>query len=175
MRRVWASLGSTVFFLVAPGTVTGLVPWWLTGWALRPAFFGLEPVRALGVALVVLGLIPLIASFARFAWQGLGTPAPIAAPTQLVVGGFYRHVRNPMYVALQAILIGEGLLFANGAVFLWALMFWLGCHLAVVVYEEPALNRAFGREYETYRAHVPRWIPRLTPWRAAVSEAKPKL
>src|SRR5262245_62257088 len=99
MRRFWASLGSLVFFILAPGTVAGFVPWWLTRWRISPPFFGIEPLRWVGAALIVLGLLPLLSSFARFAWDGLGTPAPIAPPTNLVVTGFYRRVRNPIYVA----------------------------------------------------------------------------
>src|SRR5215468_11084144 len=89
MRRFWASLGSLVFFILAPGTVVGFVPWWLTRWRIGPPFFGIEPLRWVGAALIVLGLLPLLSSFARFAWDGLGTPAPIAPPTNLVVTGFY--------------------------------------------------------------------------------------
>ena len=114
MRRFWASLGSLVFFIVAPGTILGLVPWWLTHWRIGPPFFGIEALRWAGVALIVLGLLPLLSSFARFTWDGLGTPAPIAPPTRLVVTGFYRHVRNPIYIALLTILLGEALLFGDG-------------------------------------------------------------
>ena len=164
MRRFGASLGSIVFFLIAPGTVAGLVPWWITHW--RPgAPFGDNAIsRWLGAVLIVTGLAPLLASFARFAWDGLGTPAPIAPPSRLVVTGFYRRVRNPMYVALLMVLSGEALLFADVRVFYWALIFWAACHLFVLGYEEPTLKRKFGPEYDTYRANVRRWLPRLTPW-----------
>src|SRR5215469_16680010 len=164
MRRFWASLGSLVFFILAPGTILGFVPWSLTGWRIGPPFFGIEPLRWVGVALIVLGLLPLLSSFARFAWDGLGTPAPIAPPSRLVVTGFYRRVRNPMYVALLVVLSGEALFFADIRVFYWALIFLAGSHLFVLGYEEPALKRKFGAEYETYRANVPRWLPRLRPW-----------
>ena len=110
MRRFWASLGSLVFFVLAPGTVAGLVPWWLTHWRVGPPVFGIDALRWVGVALILLGSLPLLSSFARFAWDGLGTPAPIAPPINLVVTGFYRHVRNPIYVALLIILLGEALL-----------------------------------------------------------------
>ena len=164
MRRFWASLGSFLFFLIAPGTVAGLVPWWITEWRLREPFGGSEISRWLGAILIVAGLIPLVASFARFAWEGLGTPAPVAPPSRLVVNGFYRRVRNPMYVALLIVLEGETLLFADVRISYWALIFWAGCHLFVLVYEEPALKRKFGTEYENYRTHVPRWLPQAKPW-----------
>jgi len=165
MRRFWASLGSTLFFFVAPGTVAGLVPWWITKWHLGPPFLDLSSIRWAGVGLIIAGLVPLVGSFARFAWQGLGTPAPIAPPTRLVVSGPYRYVRNPMYVALVVILLGEALLFGDGRVFAWAGVFWLMCHVFILVYEEPVLARTFRADYDKYRANVPRWIPRLVPWK----------
>src|SRR5215472_19133581 len=165
MRRFWASLGSLMFFNLAPGTITGLVPWWLTGWRIGPPFFGIEPLRWVGAALIVLGLLPLLSSFARFAWDGLGTPAPIAPPTRLVVTGFYCRVRNPIYVALLVILLGEALLFGNEGVAVWGVLFWLFTFAVVVLGEEPSLREQFGTEYETYCRNVPRWLPRLVPWR----------
>jgi protein-S-isoprenylcysteine O-methyltransferase Ste14 len=167
MRRFWASLGSLVFFIVAPGTVAGLVPWWITQWQFRPAFWGVDYSRLAGVALVVLGLVPLMSSFVRFAWDGLGTPAPIAPPKHLVVTGLYRRVRNPMYVALLIIVLGEALFFADVRVAVWAILFWIGTFIFVLAYEEPTLRRMFGDEYRTYCANVPRWRPRFIPWRAS--------
>ena|SRR5215216_512574 len=88
MRRVTAAVGSAVFFVVAPGTIVGLIPWLLTGWQLRepvPPIWA--PMRVLGAILLVAGLIVLVQAFVRFVVEGLGTPAPIAAPERLVVGG----------------------------------------------------------------------------------------
>jgi len=165
MRRFWASLGSLVFFIIAPGTILGLIPWSLTHWHIGPPFLGIEVLRWVGVALIVLGLLPLLSSFARFAWDGLGTPAPIAPPTRLVVTGFYRRVRNPIYVALLVILLGEALLFGDERVAVWGVLFWMFTFAVVVIVEEPALRQQFGTEYETYCRNVPRWLPRLIAWR----------
>jgi protein-S-isoprenylcysteine O-methyltransferase Ste14 len=164
MQRLRALLGSFVFFLIAPGTVAGLVPWWITRWRFEPTYLGNDAARAAGVVLIVLGLIPLLSSFIRFAWDGLGTPAPIAPPTKLVVTGFYRRVRNPMYVAVLILVLGEALLFANTRVAVWAAICWLASFVFVLVYEEPALRRQFGEEYRAYCRNVPRWIPRLRPY-----------
>jgi protein-S-isoprenylcysteine O-methyltransferase Ste14 len=167
MDKTAAILGSLVFFVIAPCTVAGLIPWWISHWRVGPAFFDLEVLRLVAVALIVAGAPGLIDSFARFALQGLGTPAPVAPPSRLVVSGLYRYVRNPMYVSLLAILFGEGLLFGDWRIFLWAAIFGF-CTMAFVAgYEEPTLEHMFGDEYRTYRAHVPGWIPRLTPWRGA--------
>ncbi len=165
MRRFWASLGSLVFFIIAPGTILGFIPWSLTHWHIGPPFLGIEVLRWVGVALIVLGLLPLLSSFARFAWDGLGTPAPIAPPTRLVVTGFYRHVRNPIYVALLVILLGEALLFGDERVAVWGVLFWMFTFAVVVIIEEPELRRQFGTEYETYCRNVRRWLPRLIAWR----------
>ena len=156
MRRFWASLGSLVFFIIAPGTILGLIPWSLTHWHIGPPFLGIEVLRWVGVALIVLGLLPLLSSFVRFAWDGLGTPAPIAPPTRLVVTGFYRRVRNPIYVALLVILLGEALLFGDERVAVWGVLFWMFTFAVVVIVEEPALRQQFGTEYETYCRNVPR-------------------
>jgi protein-S-isoprenylcysteine O-methyltransferase Ste14 len=108
-------------------------------------------------------------SFARFAVQGLGTPAPVFPTKRLVIKGFYRYVRNPMYVALVAVILGQALLFGDVRVFEYALCAWLVAHLFVLSYEEPTLRKTFGAEYESFRANVPRWIRRVTPWRGGAT------
>ena len=105
-------------------------------------------------------------SFARFALEGLGTPAPIAPPQKLVVTGLYRYVRNPIYIAVVAVIFGQALLFGDARLLWYGALLWLFFHGAVLV-EELTLKETFGTEYESFRTNVPRWIPRLTPWRAA--------
>jgi hypothetical protein len=95
-----AAVGSTLFLALAPGTVAGLIPWWLTGWRAHGRLPGWLPVRALGVVFIVAGAAVVIDAFGRFVVQGVGTPAPVAPTERLVVGGPYRHVRNPMYLAV---------------------------------------------------------------------------
>jgi Phospholipid methyltransferase len=106
----------------------------------------------------------LLDSFARFALQGLGTPAPISPTRHLVVTGLYRHVRNPMYVSVVSLIVGQGLLFGNLRVLEYGFAVWLAFHLFVLLYEEPTLRSTFGAGYEAFCANVPRWIPRLRPW-----------
>jgi protein-S-isoprenylcysteine O-methyltransferase Ste14 len=163
-RRLRAALGSAVFLLIAPGVVAGLIPWLLTGWDAEPA----SPlVRAAGVVLVALGAGFLLQAFARFVIEGLGTPAPVAPPERLVVGGVYRHVRNPMYLAVGAAIVGQGLLLGRPALLLYAAVFGAVVFCFVRLYEEPTLRRQFGESYETYRRAVPGWLPRLRPWRGS--------
>ena len=101
----------------------------------------------------------------RFALKGLGTPAPIAPPERLVVTGLYRHVRNPMYVAVTSLIVGQALFFGDVRLLEYGLVLWAGFHLFVLAYEEPTLRAEFGAEYRDFCAHVRRWIPRLKPWR----------
>ena len=174
MQKVSAVLGSALFFVVAPCLLAGLIPWSMTRWAFRPAFLGLEVTRAIGVLLILVSLPGLVDSFARFALQGLGTPAPVAPTKNLVVTGLYRYVRNPIYVAVVAIILGQAMLFGDSRLILFGALLWLAFHLFVVAYEEPTLQRTFGAEYQAYRANVPRWVPRVTPWRAPEVGSRPE-
>jgi protein-S-isoprenylcysteine O-methyltransferase Ste14 len=166
MRRPTAAVGSAVCFLVGPGMMAGLIPWLLTGWQVRePVPYYWAPMRVLGVILLVAGLLVLIQAFVRFVMEGLGTPAPIAAPERLVVGGQYSYVRNPMYVAILAIIVGQALLLGQLGLLLYAAAFWLIAAAFVRWYEEPALSRRFGADYEAYQRAVPAWWPHLRPWK----------
>ena len=167
MQRTSAVLGTAIFFVVAPFLAAGIIPWWITRWQFRPPFLGLELTRAIGVVLIIAGVPGIVDSFARFALQGLGTPAPVAPPQKLVVTGLYRYVRNPMYGSVLAIVVGQALLFGDWRLMVYAALFWLACHAYVILYEERTLQHKFGAEYDAFRANVPRWIPRLSPWRGA--------
>jgi protein-S-isoprenylcysteine O-methyltransferase Ste14 len=165
MSRGLALLGSVAFLLLGPGTVAGLVPWWISRWEMQRPLLGVAALRMVGAALVALGAAALLDSFARFAVRGVGTPAPVLPPRHLVVTGLYRHVRNPMYVAVVSVILGQALLLGDSKVLAWGLLVWIAFHLFVVGYEEPTLRRTFGDGYEAFRANVPRWIPRLRGWR----------
>jgi protein-S-isoprenylcysteine O-methyltransferase Ste14 len=157
-----AAVYTVVFFFVAPGTTAGLVPWLITDWD-RPEG-PLAALDVLGVAVGLLGLVAVIACFVRFVQEGAGTPAPSAPTESLVVGGMYRHVRNPMYLAVAWTIGGQALLFRSAGVGLWLLAFMAAVLAFVKGYEEPALARRFGPSYDAYRAAVPGWWPRRTPY-----------
>ena len=166
MRRSTAAVGSAVFFLLAPGVVGGLIPWLLTGgWQVREPLPYWAPVRVLGGVLLLAGLIALVRAFVRFVVEGFGTPAPVAAPERLVVGGVYRYVRNPMYVAVLAAIVGQALLLGRLVLLPYAAGIWLVIAAFVRFYEEPTLAHRFGADYEAYRRAVPAWWPRLRPWK----------
>ena len=159
--RITAALGSLAFLVLAPGIVAGLVPWLITGWRPLPPGDGPDALRWTGLLLVVAGLAVVLEAFARFAWEGLGTPAPVAPTRTLVMSGFYRFVRNPIYVAVTALILGQAVLFASWGVAFYGVVIAAAFHTFVLLYEEPTLQRAYGEEYAAYCAATPRWIPRL--------------
>lgn len=159
--RAW--IGTGVFLFVAPGIVAGFIPMLISGW--RPHDWGgaawVVPVAWIAI---VLGVAFLLHAFALFALHR-GTPAPVAPTETLVVTGIYRFVRNPMYLAVLAIILGQALLFGS-----WWLVFYAAIALTAVVtfvkgYEEPTLTSTYGEQYLDYKRNVPGWWPRLTPWR----------
>jgi len=166
MNRASALAGSALFLVLAPGTVALLVPWWICRWQIAPPLLGFPFLRFVGVVLIAAGLPVLLDSFRRFAVEGLGTPAPIAPPQHLVVSGWFRYVRNPIYVAVVAMVLGQGLLFGSVQVLEYGLAAWLVTHVFVLIYEEPTLRRKFGAEYEMYCRNVRRWWPRARAWKA---------
>jgi protein-S-isoprenylcysteine O-methyltransferase Ste14 len=162
MKKPATAVGSALFFVLAPGVAAGLVPWWLTRWRAQGSS---PPLVVLGVVLIAAGLAVLIHAFGRFVIEGIGTPAPIAPPEHLVVGGLYRYVRNPMYVAVTAVIVGQALVLGRPVLALYAAIFVALTMAFVRLYEEPTLRRRFGAEYEAYRRAVPGWWPRLHAWR----------
>ncbi len=165
MRRLFAILGSALFLVLAPGTVAGLVPRWISRWRFEHTGPWWLPIQIVGAVLAALGTVVLLDSFVRFAIKGLGTPAPVFPTRHLVVTGLYRYVRNPMYVAVVAIIVGQALIFANLRVLEYGAFVWVCFHLFVIAYEEPTLRASFGPEYEAFCRGVSRWIPRTSPWR----------
>lgn len=159
MRRALSILGSAVFLVIAPGIVAGYIPWRICRWHMAPPLLGVPATRLAGLLLIVASVPVLVDSFVRFAWQGLGTPAPIFPTQHLVVSGLYRYVRNPMYVAVAMAIFGQGLWFASLAVLEYGVAVVAGFYLFVLLYEEPKLRSTYGSEYEQYCAHVPRWLP----------------
>ena len=157
MTRLRAILGSTAFVLFGgPTIVAGLVPFLLTRWdADDPS----RVAQVAGAALIAAGVALVLETTARFALQGRGTPAPFAAPRRFVARGSYRVVRNPMYIGVLALIVGQALLLAREILLGWAAAAALLFHVFVVLHEEPELRRRFGSEYEDYAGDVRRWIP----------------
>ena len=163
-RKMWAVLGSALFLIIAPGIVAGFIPWWISKSNVQAPFLGFVPLRALGALLLVVSVLVLLESFARFALQGVGTPAPVFPTRHLVVNGLYRYVRNPMYLAVVSIIFGQAMILGSVSLLAYGVLVWLTFHLFVLAYEEPTLRKTFGTEYDAFCANVPRWVPRLSPW-----------
>ena len=153
------ALKSLLFFLLVPGLLLGLLPWWIS--QSDVPLFEPGPLRYLAVPLWLLGAAGMVWCFWDFTVKGRGTPAPFDPPREFVATGLYRYVRNPMYVSGLIVLIGWILWSPSTALFLAFLLFFLAAHTFVLVYEEPTLTREFGETYENYRKRVPRWIPRF--------------
>ena len=166
MRKPMAIAGSMAHFVLQPGIVAGLVPWWLTGWRVRQPLpsWAWTPLRVAGVALLAAGVVVLVQAFVRFVVEGVGTPAPVAPTQRLVVGGLYRYVRNPMYLAVVATIVGQALALGQPALLGYAVAVGAAMVAFVHGYEEPTLRRQFGAQYEAYRGAVPAWWPRWHPW-----------
>jgi protein-S-isoprenylcysteine O-methyltransferase Ste14 len=175
MRKPAAAAASAVFFVLAPGVVAGLVPWWLTGWRVRypqPSWVWL-PLRVAGGVLIAVGVVVLVQAFVRFVAEGVGSPAPVAPTQRLVVGGLYRYVRNPMYLAVVTTIVGQALVLAQPVLLGYAVVVGAAMVGFVHGYEEPTLARQFGEQYQAYRRAVPAWWPRRRPWRPGETDQPP--
>jgi protein-S-isoprenylcysteine O-methyltransferase Ste14 len=164
VTRGSAAVGAVLFFAVAPGAVAGVGPYLMTRWQAGPPLLGSLVVPIVGVVVIVVGLASLVESFVRFVVKGGGTPAPVAPPDELVVSGQYRLVRNPMYVAVIGVIVGQALALGRMVLAGYALLVWALFHLWAVAYEEPNLRRRFRASYGAYCSHVRRWVPRSRPW-----------
>jgi protein-S-isoprenylcysteine O-methyltransferase Ste14 len=163
------SLGSSILLglrslfwtALLPGLFAGYIPWRYFGLS-RSHFDPRNPQHLLGMVCITLGTALLAACIWEFARSGRGTLAPVDPPKHLVVRGLYRYVRNPMYLSVTTIVLGEALLARSWTLFAyWAIWFVL-VNLFVIGYEEPTLRHQFGTEYEQYTRRVGRWLPRLS-------------
>jgi protein-S-isoprenylcysteine O-methyltransferase Ste14 len=156
----------TLAFIICgpPGLIAVYLPARITRWRVPQQVWGW---RLLAAVLIAIGLLPLGESIVRFVTAGRGTLAPMQPTERLVVSGFYRHVRNPMYVGVLTLIAGQTMLFESKD--LWEYLGWVavGFHVFVLAYEEPALRKRYGESYAAFCHNVPRWLPRLRPWHSA--------
>jgi protein-S-isoprenylcysteine O-methyltransferase Ste14 len=163
MRRSVAAAVSVAWGVAIGGTSGYLLPYLLGDWHFHQPLRYWAAARVAGGLLICAGLVPLVQSFVDFIQAG-GTPVPVASPPRLVVTGFYRYVRNPIYVGFLGILLGQVLLFGSVGLLEYTVVAWCIGAAAVRFYEEPTLARKFGAEYQAYRRAVPAWLPRIHPW-----------
>lgn len=164
VRLTRAATGSIAFFLAGPGLEAGVGPWLLVEVAGGEIGGWPTALRIVGALLMVLGIATLADVFARFVRDGAGTPSPAAPTTQLLVGGAFRHLRHPMYVATATVIVGEALAFAQPVLLVGAAAYVAAMATLARTVEEPRLARRFGASYDAYRQAVPGWIPRLRSW-----------
>ncbi|HEX9109539.1 MAG TPA: isoprenylcysteine carboxylmethyltransferase family protein [Longimicrobiales bacterium] len=158
MKPSRAALVAALFFLLAPGLVAGVGPWWISHW--RPGRYDSAGLRVAGAVVLALGVAGMLDTFVRFV-RARGTPSPTHPTERLVLSGPYRFTRNPMYLAVAATIVGQALLLGRADLLAYAAVIAIAFHLRVVTYEEPSLRRRFGAQYERYCADVPRWGIRL--------------
>jgi protein-S-isoprenylcysteine O-methyltransferase Ste14 len=159
VESLWLAARSLLWTLLLPGLFAGFLPW---------RYFGLSqvvidpsrPRHVIGLAAIAIGVVLLGACIWEFARRGRGTLAPVDPPTELVVQGLYRYVRNPMYLSVTVIVLGEALLTGSKALLAYWAVWFAAVNLFVIGYEEPTLRRSFGLAYERYQASVGRWLPR---------------
>jgi protein-S-isoprenylcysteine O-methyltransferase Ste14 len=159
---VWLAVRSVVWAALLPGVFVGYVPWRYFGLA----HVGLDlaaPAQLLGVVCLGVGAALLVLCIFEFARSGRGTLAPVDPPRDLVVRGLYRYVRNPMYVSVTVILLGEALLAGSWSLLVYWAAWFAAANLFVIGYEEPNLRRRFGASYEAYARRVGRWLPGWRP------------
>lgn len=160
MKALWLAFRSVLWAALLPGLFAGYVP-------LR--FFGLSrvpltltnPVHLFGLVAIALGALLLVTCIWEFAHSGRGTLSPVDPPSELVVKGLYRYVRNPMYLSVTVVVLGEVMLTGSRALFIYWAVWFVAVNLFVRGVEEPVLRRRFGESYERYTREVRRWLPRL--------------
>lgn len=154
------ALKTLLWSIFVPGTLSILVPYLLLSYWPDLLSFELSNFRFLGLIPITLGASLYFWCAWDFTFTGRGTPAPFDPPKEIVVRGPYQYVRNPMYVAVLCVLIGEAILFESAVILIFAAILFSWFHPWVIFYEETVLKRKFGESYQNYCRKVPRWIPR---------------
>ena len=156
----WLAIRSLFWTFALPGLFAGYLPWRFFGLShVRPESIGAAQIPAL--ACIGAGAVLLAMCIVEFARSGRGTLSPLDPPRELVVRGLYRYVRNPMYLSVTTIVLGEALLTRSSALAVYLALWFASANLFVIGYEEPTLRQMFGRSYEEYTRRVGRWIPKL--------------
>lgn len=160
--RLFAVVRTVIVSAVFLSLWTWFVPLWING---NRAFAASRPF---GWIVISIGALITIGCIFEFAWRGIGTPAPFDPPRRLVISGPYRWVRNPMYVGMGIILLGEGITFPRlmNTMLIMIVTLWCALTLFILGFEEPTLRAKFGEDYIEYCKNVRRWIPRLRSWSA---------
>jgi protein-S-isoprenylcysteine O-methyltransferase Ste14 len=158
----WLAVRSLLWTILLPGVFAGYVPWRYFGLS-RAVLHLARPTQVLGLGCITIGAVLLAACIIEFARSGRGTLSPADPPRLLVVRGPYRYVRNPMYLAVTVIILGEALVADSAPLIVYWAVWFVAVNVFVIGFEEPTLRRQFGRAYDDYTSQVRRWIPSLRP------------
>jgi protein-S-isoprenylcysteine O-methyltransferase Ste14 len=166
--RILSAIFSVVLMVAAVVFILFAIPLWIIDWNFHLFPLEIGVFRFIGLIPIILGIVTMMGFIWGWILSGTGSPLPLDLPKELIVRGSYRFVRNPMYVGFYLILFGEILFFKSSALLLYLLVLFLIFHTVVVFVEEPMLKGKFGESYEQYCRSVPRWIPRLKPFRGNI-------
>ena len=155
------AIKTLIFTVLVPGTIAVWIPYRLVSSPGPRGSIPLGNLRYAGLAAILIGALIYLWCAWDFAFAGKGTPAPIDPPKELVVRGLYKYVRNPMYIGVLSLVLGQAVWFEAVTLFAYAGVVFLLFSAFVFFYEEPALKRKFGDSYKSYCETVPRWLPRV--------------
>jgi protein-S-isoprenylcysteine O-methyltransferase Ste14 len=155
------ALKTLIFTLLVPGAVAVWIPYRLVSPPGSRGTIPLGGLRYAGLPAILIGALIYMWCAWDFTFAGKGTPAPIDPPKELVVRGLYKYVRNPMYLGVLSLVLGQAVWFESRVLFEYAGLVFLLFNAFVFFYEEPVLGRKFGESYQRYRNTVPRWIPNM--------------
>ena len=151
---------TAIFTIIVPCSVAGWIPLVLRRYPDASIDLG-TPGIAIGSILITIGVIGYVLTAGAFAIIGKGSPSPSHPTSNLIVSGIHRYSRNPMYVSVLSVIIGQAILWGSSNIAIYAVLVWIGFQTFIIFYEEPTLRKKFGEQYETYYNEVPRWIPRI--------------
>lgn len=146
---------AVINFLMLPGIVAFLIPF------LYVYFSNIDKIQWAGLPVIIGGLVILLWCVRDFYIVGKGTLAPWAPPTKIVIIGLYKYMRNPMYAGVLILILGWSILFQSIALFAYSCILFGIFHIRVLANEEPWLNKTFGKEWQSYKSKIPRWLPNI--------------
>lgn len=157
---MWSLVLRNLFFtILQPGMVAGLIPYWIAGSPGTGTFKNnLSSFQYIAIFIFAAGIAILFYCISMFAVKGKGTLSPADPTKKLVVSGLYKFSRNPMYIGVMLMLIGEAIFFNSGGLWIYTSIVFIAFNLFIVLHEEPRLKEDFGTEYQQYSKAVRRWV-----------------
>jgi protein-S-isoprenylcysteine O-methyltransferase Ste14 len=157
---MWSLVFRNLFFtILQPGVVAGLLPYWILGSQFSETFKNsISFFQYIAIFIFTAGIAILFYCIGLFVVKGKGTLSPADPTKKLVVSGLYKFSRNPMYIGVILMLMGEAIFFSSSSLWIYSAIVFIAFHLFIIFHEEPRLNRVFGTEYHQYQKTVRRWL-----------------